>query len=102
MGRSPLRSLVLDRTCLGSAGGAQLAKVLACCTHLERLSVVEAGLSSPCARELLAVAQATPGVRSITTVEGGQRLLWRRCTSPSDLLGVAGLCAADTRMAVAT
>lgn len=100
--RSPLRSLVLDRTCLGSDGGAQLAEVLASCTYLETLSVVEAGLSSSCSRELLEAAQATPGVRRMTTVEGGQSLLWRRCTSPSELLGFAGLSAADMRMAVAT
>lgn len=85
LARSPLRRLALARTALGDADAAVLAAALPHCT-LDELRAEATKLSNAGARQLLAAAQDSPGVASLSVDEDGQRVQWRRCMDPADVL----------------
>jgi len=82
---STLRHLALDGTALCDEGGEALATALPGCA-LDQLHVEGTQLSHAGARRLLQAAQASPSVYGLCVDEGGQRVNWRRCRDPADVL----------------
>eukprot|EP00439_Symbiodinium_sp_Y106_P028315 s3873_g3.t1 len=84
LARCPIRRLTLRRTSLCDKGVLFLSGVLSELV-LELLDLACCTISPPLVSDLLAAAQAAPGVRCIVVDDDGQRLRWNHCDSLESL-----------------